>query len=170
ALLSGTLQTFQRFACDETTLNLSCPENTTLDILLARYGRPGTKTAQPAQPDLCPPLGHHTPHNRKADCYYDDNNYKTLQTIISACHHKTQCNIQVSPEIFSTQDICPNTRKYIEVAYKCRPETFINKIVCQDSLLDLKCDRNSRLAIYNVLFGRSLGGSIMCPQNPGIPE
>ena len=38
ALLSGTLQTFQRYAYDDTTLNISCPENTTLDILLARYG------------------------------------------------------------------------------------------------------------------------------------
>ncbi|CAL4100604.1 unnamed protein product, partial [Meganyctiphanes norvegica] len=170
ALLSGTLQTFQRFACDDTILNLSCPENTTLDILLARYGRPGTKTDVAAHPDLCPPLSRHSPPDPKVECYYDDNNYKTLQTIISACHHKNKCNIQVSPETFSTQDPCPTTRKYIEVAYKCRPETFINKIVCQDSLLDLKCDRNSRLAIYNVLFGRSLDGSIMCPQKTGIPE
>ncbi|CAL4096325.1 unnamed protein product, partial [Meganyctiphanes norvegica] len=170
ALLSGTLQTFQRFACDNTTLNLSCPENTTLDILLAKYGRPGKKKGQPSPPDLCPPLGRQTSPDPKANCNYDDNNYKILQTVISACHHRNYCNIQVSPETFSTQDPCPTTRKYIEVAYKCRPETFINRIVCQDSLLNLKCERNFRLAIYNVLYGRSLDGSIMCPQKPGIPE
>lgn len=47
--------------------------------------------------------------------------YNTLQRVVGECHHKNQCRIQVSPETFSDHDPCPEIRKYIEVAYKCRP-------------------------------------------------
>nr|XP_027215491.1 uncharacterized protein LOC113808313 [Penaeus vannamei] len=98
------------------------------------------------------------------------NRYNTLQRVVGECHHKNQCRIQVSPETFSDHDPCPEIRKYIEVAYKCRPERFINKIVCEGGELTLKCGKNSRLAIYSVLFGRSKEGSYMCPQPAGVPE
>ena len=40
ALLSGTLRTIQRAACDGETLTLRCPLGTAVSIQLAQYGRP----------------------------------------------------------------------------------------------------------------------------------
>ncbi|XP_064118283.1 protein eva-1 homolog C-like [Macrobrachium nipponense] len=179
ALLAGTLRTFQRHACDGTALTLHCPNNTTIDVLYARYGRPRQDTTENGSSnnygslatDPCPPLAVHISPDPKVACEYSENvNYKTLQKVVEKCHHKNQCKIQVAPETFSDEDPCPNTRKYIEVAYKCRPETFINKVVCENGEIMLKCDKNSRLAIYSVLFGRSKSGSFMCPQPEGVPE
>ncbi len=39
ALLFGTLQTYQRAACDGEELNLDCPANTTISIQFVQYGR-----------------------------------------------------------------------------------------------------------------------------------
>ncbi len=39
ALLSGTLQTYQRAACDSQVLNLECPVGTKISIQLVQYGR-----------------------------------------------------------------------------------------------------------------------------------
>ncbi|XP_069982485.1 uncharacterized protein [Penaeus vannamei] len=168
ALLAGTLRTLQRHACDGTALTLQCPVNTTIDVLYAKYGRPRQEAEQL---DLCPPLPHHARPAPKRHCEYSSTvDYNTLQRVVGECHHKNQCRIQVSPETFSDHDPCPEIRKYIEVAYKCRPERFINKIVCEGGELTLKCGKNSRLAIYSVLFGRSKEGSYMCPQPAGVPE
>lgn len=43
-----------------------------------------------------------------------------LQTVVEACHKKRQCKFHASPSAFGG-DPCPGFRKYIEVAYKCRP-------------------------------------------------
>lgn len=48
ALLSGTLRTIQRAACDGETLTLRCPLGTAVSIQLAQYGRPAPGLA------LCP--------------------------------------------------------------------------------------------------------------------
>ncbi|KAK9890245.1 hypothetical protein WA026_010358, partial [Henosepilachna vigintioctopunctata] len=39
ALLSGTLRTFQKAACDEETVTLRCPFGTSISIQLAQYGK-----------------------------------------------------------------------------------------------------------------------------------
>lgn len=41
ALLSGTLKTYQRAACDEETMTLKCPPGTTILVEHAQYGRTG---------------------------------------------------------------------------------------------------------------------------------
>lgn len=41
ALLSGTLKTYQRAACDEETMTLKCPPGTTISVEHAQYGRAG---------------------------------------------------------------------------------------------------------------------------------
>ena len=48
ALLSGTLRTIQRAACDGETLTLRCPMGTAVSIQLAQYGRPAPGVS------LCP--------------------------------------------------------------------------------------------------------------------
>ncbi len=39
AMLSATLKTFQEAACDGQSLNLECPEGTTISIQHVQYGR-----------------------------------------------------------------------------------------------------------------------------------
>lgn len=41
ALLSGTLKTYQRAACDEEMMTLKCPPGTTILVEHAQYGRTG---------------------------------------------------------------------------------------------------------------------------------
>lgn len=55
ALLSGTLRTFQRHACDQSSLALHCPAHTTIDVLYAHYGRPSLGTRQEAATSGAPP-------------------------------------------------------------------------------------------------------------------
>lgn len=45
ALLSGTLRTIQRAACDGEMLTLRCPLGTAVSIQLAQYGRPAPGVA-----------------------------------------------------------------------------------------------------------------------------
>ena len=66
ALLSGTLRTIQRAACDGEMLTLRCPLGTAVSIQLAQYGRPApglalcssssssTTAVAAAQNDTCP--------------------------------------------------------------------------------------------------------------------
>ncbi|XP_076061468.1 uncharacterized protein LOC143037229 isoform X2 [Oratosquilla oratoria] len=165
ALLAGTLRTFQRHACDSTTLLLQCPKNTTIDVTYAHYGRP-----RPL-PDLCPPLAHHAQTLPHTTCKFPGaTDYTTLQRVVGQCQHRNDCKIQVAPAFFSDHDPCPLIRKYIEVAYKCRPEAFVNKVVCEDGNITLSCEPNSRVAVYSVLFGRSKEGSLSCPQPKGVAE
>lgn len=45
ALLSGTLRTYQKAACDDEVVTLRCPQGTIISIQLAQYGK--------STPDLC---------------------------------------------------------------------------------------------------------------------
>lgn len=49
ALLSGTLKTFQKAACDDQQVSLRCPAGTCISVLIAQYGN----SAKDLQ-DLCP--------------------------------------------------------------------------------------------------------------------
>lgn len=46
--------------------------------------------------------------------------YSLLQTVVEACQKKRRCRFLSSPKTFGG-DPCPGHRKFIEVAYKCRP-------------------------------------------------
>ena len=47
---------------------------------------------------------------------------------------------------------------------------FKSVIGCEDEVIQLKCNRSSRLAIYSANFGRTEYESIQCPQPKGVPE
>lgn len=46
--------------------------------------------------------------------------YALLQTVVESCQKKRHCKFLSSPKTFKG-DPCPGFRKFIEVAYKCRP-------------------------------------------------
>ena len=47
---------------------------------------------------------------------------------------------------------------------------FTNKVVCEGDQLALRCEANARLAVYSVLFGRTVKGTDHCPQPPNAPD
>jgi hypothetical protein len=47
---------------------------------------------------------------------------------------------------------------------------FKNAIGCHSEVVQLKCNRSSRLAIYSANFGRTEYESVQCPQPNGVHE
>ncbi|KAF5303888.1 hypothetical protein FQR65_LT08082 [Abscondita terminalis] len=161
ALLSGTLKTYQRSGCDDDFVVLRCPPGTSISIQLAQYG-----TSTPTK-DLCRPKSTQSSFskNSNSSCLWPS----SLQTVVEVCQKKRQCKFKSSPKTFGG-DPCPGVRKYVEVAYKCRPYEFRSKVACQNEGIQLTCNPNSRIAIYSANYGRTEYESIECPQPQGVPE
>lgn len=167
ALLSGTLRTYQKAGCDNEVVTLKCPHGTSISIQVAQYGNNAPSKA------VCPPHPSSTgqpelPPN--VTCLWPNAlQYSLLQTVVEACQKKRQCKFQTSPKTFGG-DPCPGVRKYVEVAYKCRPYEFRSKVACENDEVPLKCNPNSRIAVYSASYGRTEYESIQCPQPQGVPE
>ncbi|EEC15033.1 conserved hypothetical protein [Ixodes scapularis] len=112
--LSGTLKTFQKFACDGQTLHLRCFRNTSISISVAQYGRSVPYHL------LCPPDEEHRPrpleYNGSVECMAKE----ALRVVEEACREQEECTIRTDAKSFMV-DPCPGVHKYAEVAYKCRP-------------------------------------------------
>ncbi|GFY49963.1 SUEL-type lectin domain-containing protein [Trichonephila inaurata madagascariensis] len=159
-LLTGTLRTFQVHACDGNELQIECWPNTVINIYLAQYGR------QVPSHQLCPPEGvtdgDLSMLNDTTNCL----STHALRTVEESCRDQRICNVKTSPQTFG-YDPCPGVRKYAEVAYKCRPNMFSNKVVCEGDRLRLRCHRNLRIVIYSAAFGATHYGVPECPQPEG---
>ncbi|XP_046462380.1 protein eva-1-like isoform X1 [Daphnia pulex] len=191
ALLSGTLRTIQRAACDGETLTLRCPLGTAVSIQLAQYGRPAPGVALCSQqqhpPD--PPALASIDGNQLQQQQHNSINetctltpqmqHALLQTVVEACMKKRHCKFTTSPGngkdttavVVPASPSCPGQPpKFVEVAYKCRPLEFRSKIICENETIQLKCKRNARIAIYSATFGRVQFQSAQCLQPPGIED
>ncbi|CAG2174603.1 unnamed protein product, partial [Oppiella nova] len=169
ALLSGTLRTFQVHACDGEELRLECLPNTVISIYLAQYGRtvPSHQLCPtPPPPSSSLPSTNSTiTSNTTSDCLTSDTlRYSLLQKVESSCREQRVCKFMTSPQSFGGIDPCPGVRKYAEIAFKCRPNTFYNKVVCEGERLRLKCHKTSRIVIYSAAFGSTQAGVPECPQ------
>uniref|UniRef100_A0A1Y1N8I5 SUEL-type lectin domain-containing protein n=1 Tax=Photinus pyralis TaxID=7054 RepID=A0A1Y1N8I5_PHOPY len=163
----GTLRTYQRAGCDDDFVILRCPPGTSISIQLAQYG---TSTLTK---DLCRPKSTQSSFSRNStntSCLWPNAlQYSLLQTVVEVCQKKRQCKFKSSPKTFGGNP-CPGVRKYVEVAYKCRPYEFRSKVACQNEGIQLTCNPNSRIAIYSASYGRTEYESIQCPQPQGVPE
>ncbi|KAH9381043.1 hypothetical protein HPB48_008257 [Haemaphysalis longicornis] len=158
ALLSGTLKTFQKFACDGQELQLRCFRNTSISISVAQYGR-----SVPYHM-LCPPPDEGAlDYNGSAECMAKE----ALKVVEAACREKEECTVKTNSKSFMV-DPCPGVHKYAEVAYKCRPTTFTNRIICKDDVLNLRCHKNLRIVIYSASFGGTEKGVPECPQRQDV--
>uniref|UniRef100_A0A0R3RIA6 SUEL-type lectin domain-containing protein n=1 Tax=Elaeophora elaphi TaxID=1147741 RepID=A0A0R3RIA6_9BILA len=73
----------------------------------------------------------------------------------------------VRPSFFGT-DPCPNTSKYLQISYKCKPVSFDEETFCEGSTMQLSCKQNKRLVIYSAHYGRAVERRAMhC--TPNIP-
>ncbi|XP_049528345.1 protein eva-1 isoform X1 [Dermacentor silvarum] len=166
-LLSGTLKTFQKFACDGQELQLRCFRNTSISISVAQYGR-----SVPYHM-LCPPPSHEEggaasarpaqEYNGSVECIAKE----ALRVVEAACREKEECTVKTDAKSFMV-DPCPGVHKYAEVAFKCRPTTFSNRIVCENDVLNLRCHKNLRIVIYSANFGGTEKGVPECPQRQDV--
>ncbi|KAL1493471.1 hypothetical protein ABEB36_011517 [Hypothenemus hampei] len=162
SLLAGTLRTYQKAGCDNDIVTLKCPAGTSIAVQLAQYGKStSTKSlcAKSTSTSLLPIF------DESKVCILP----KSMQTVVEACQKKRQCKFQTSPITFGG-DPCPGIPKYVEVAYKCKPYEFRSKVACENERIQLKCNPNSRVAVYSASYGRTQYESIQCPQPQGVPE
>ena len=117
ALLSGTLRTIQRAACDGEMLTLRCPLGTAVSIQLAQYGRPApglalcssssssTTAVAAAQNDTCPLTPQMQVRNNTEPIYVLKKKHlintivlqhALLQTVVEACVKKRHCKFSTS--------------------------------------------------------------------------
>ncbi|KAH8264288.1 hypothetical protein KR038_006092, partial [Drosophila bunnanda] len=172
ALLAATLKTYQRSGCDSEQLSLSCPRGTSISIQLAQYGRAGDLTDH----SLCPPVSqdnlsttgriadviHYSEVKPPTICTVSRLQYTLLQTVVNACQKKRHCKFAASLTTHSSADPCASIRKFVEIAYKCRPFEFRSKETCENDNMILTCNPYSRIAIYRASFGYTEGESVQC--------
>ncbi|KAF7272207.1 hypothetical protein GWI33_014991 [Rhynchophorus ferrugineus] len=162
ALLSATLRTYQTAGCDNDIVTLKCPAGTSISVQIAQYGK-SSSHGLCASEQMSTGLVLNAPETTV--CLLPN----TIQTVVEACQKKRQCKFQTSPTTFGG-DPCPGIPKYVEVAYKCRPYEFRSKVACENERIQLKCNPNSRIAVYSASYGRTQYESIQCPQPQGVPE
>lgn len=79
-----------------------------------------------------------------------------------------------APEVFAggslAKDPCEGYRKYVEVAFKCKPTQFRQKTACHDDTMTLTCDNpdEERLAIYSAHFAPATGTHMFCSDVPVV--
>ncbi|XP_025420971.1 protein eva-1 homolog C isoform X3 [Sipha flava] len=159
ALLTGTLRTYHRVGCETQSLALTCPAGTIISVQTAQY-TPGSLASPCSDTRLAANLNN--------SCSWPQAlQYSLLQSVVEACQKKQQCRVQPS---VGKYDPCPGHPKFIQVDYKCRPFEFRSKVACEDEVVNLQCNPNSRLAVFSASYGRTEYESIQCPQPQGVPE
>ncbi|KAH9425736.1 hypothetical protein DERP_004954, partial [Dermatophagoides pteronyssinus] len=184
SLLAGTLRTYQVSACDNEELHLECDSRTVVSIVVANYGQPvpqrhmcyrrrpsnewpnSDRIQQKSTNDTSLSLS----SNRCTEAKHLW--YKFLLKIEETCREQHRCVLRVNAtNLGFKQDPCGNVIKFAEVAYKCRPNQFINKIACEGRSLRLQCNDNNnnnhhdddRIVIFSAMFGASWKGVPECP-------
>ncbi|XP_064550233.1 uncharacterized protein LOC135436535 isoform X2 [Drosophila montana] len=176
SLLAATLRTYQRAGCDSEQLSLSCPRGTSISIELAQYGRAGDLSDH----SLCPPVSQEdlTTTGSAGDavihsgteievkppetCTVSGLQYALLQTVVDACQKKRHCKFAANSKTHTSGDPCSGIRKFVEIAYKCRPYEFRSKLACENDNMPLMCNPYSRIAIYSASFGHTERESVQC--------
>ncbi|KAI6182765.1 hypothetical protein M3Y97_00416200 [Aphelenchoides bicaudatus] len=131
--------------CHNDKINLHCPRNTHIVIENVFYGR-----LVPSS-ELCPvssPLLLNRDENTSCDVP------EAQARVNELCRGKRRCRIAVRPSFFD-RDPCPETNKYLQISYKCRPISFEDQNFCEGSRMELSCKPGKRLFIYSAHYGRT---------------
>ncbi|KAH9389506.1 hypothetical protein TYRP_023250 [Tyrophagus putrescentiae] len=90
--------------------------------------------------------------------------YNFLRKVERTCRDQYRCNVTLTPANLDLKvDPCAEHVKYAEVAYKCRPKLFRNKIVCEGNSTRLFCtDPDDRLAIFSAFYGSQYEPNNLC--------
>ncbi|CAG9538209.1 unnamed protein product [Cercopithifilaria johnstoni] len=147
-------------ACDSERIILHCPKNTQILLENIFYGR-----LIPSH-QLCPSSSTHQQLSSDEDINCDV--IQAHAKILEQCRNKRKCKIMVRPSFFGT-DPCPNTFKYLQISYKCKPASFDEELFCEGSTMKLSCKQNKRLVIYSAHYGRAVQGRTMYCTPPNTP-
>ncbi|MFH4973726.1 hypothetical protein AB6A40_000435 [Gnathostoma spinigerum] len=150
ALLMESLKNHLVQACEGEKTTLHCPRNTHILVTNTFYGRlvPSSEFCTPANP---------------SNVAVEDTSCDVIEAhskVLDVCRNKRRCNLSVEPSFFE-RDPCPNTSKYLQISYKCRPVSFDDRTFCDGSTMQLNCKINKRIAIYSAVYGRTLNDQAM---------
>ena len=90
------------YACEDTSLNITCATGLHLNVIRANYGRFSIA--------ICNLHGN-------TDWSVNCMSPRTLRVVRARCQGNTRCTVPVDSTIFG--DPCPGTYKYVEVHYSC---------------------------------------------------
>ncbi|XP_075042385.1 protein eva-1 homolog C-like [Mixophyes fleayi] len=149
AYLQKVLKSHTSHACDGEIITVSCPHKTSISILSAFYGR------RISSRSLClSTLG-----DSKENTFCSSPT--AFQKLFDECQDLRSCQFTVSSRIFGS-DPCLGTQKYLLVSYKCKPDNYKVKSVCENEHLNLTCRNIALLSIYSATYGRTLQGNSGC--------
>ena len=94
------------FACEGSTLSLSCPRGTSLHFVRANFGR--------FSMSVCPSTSPSTAWSTR--CLQPT----TLRQLTAQCGGRASCDLKVDSLTFG--DPCPGTHKYLQLLYSCEKE------------------------------------------------
>ncbi|KAK1889592.1 Protein eva-1 like C [Dissostichus eleginoides] len=156
--LSKVLRNYSEEACDGDFLSVRCPPRTTITVQSAFYGRKGA-----SDPKQCPQSYQalFSSYNPREDDRYCSVS-TALQKMLDECQDRRSCQVLVNSRVFGT-DQCPGSSKYLIVWYKCRPNEYKSKVVCEEERMRLSCKRGMQIAVYSAMFGRTQQGTLECP-------
>lgn len=100
---------------------------------------------------------------------------EALKFIEDKCHGVEACSLTTAPSAFvqpgdaarnaggAAADPCPGVRKYVEAAFKCKPNQFRSRGACHGERMTLSCkDESERIAIYSAQFSSAVGSHYFC--------
>uniref|UniRef100_A0A2K6GCW5 Eva-1 homolog C n=1 Tax=Propithecus coquereli TaxID=379532 RepID=A0A2K6GCW5_PROCO len=146
--LTKLLQNHTAYACDGDHLNLQCPRHSTISVQSAFYGQ---------DYQMC---NSQQPASQREDsltCVAPT----TFQKVLDECQNQRACHLLVNSRVFGP-DLCPGSSKYLLVSFKCQPNEFKNKTVCEDQELKLHCHESKFLNIYFAAYGRRTQDRDVC--------
>uniref|UniRef100_H3D426 Eva-1 homolog A, regulator of programmed cell death n=1 Tax=Tetraodon nigroviridis TaxID=99883 RepID=H3D426_TETNG len=153
--LSKVLKNYTEKACDGDLLSVRCPTRTTITIQSAFYGRDGASDPHRCHKALL------SSYNAREDEQYCSVS-TALQKMLDECQDRRNCQVLVNSRVFGA-DQCPGSSRHLVVWYKCRPNEYKSKVVCEEERMRLSCKQGMQIAVYSAMFGRTQQGTLECP-------
>ncbi|GLV36087.1 Calcium-independent receptor for alpha-latrotoxin [Carabus blaptoides fortunei] len=134
-------------ACQNSTLTITCPIGTTIDVVSARFGRTSNKYCS-------------TSHTPVRNCTTSN----ATNIVKEKCDNKQYCSIQANNSLFGNP--CGANPNYLEVSYACFKGTPIswpseesspvelNQTVCENTTHSIYCPKGQINIVY-ASYGRT---------------
>ncbi|KAK3522783.1 hypothetical protein QTP86_034548 [Hemibagrus guttatus] len=162
--LLHVLRNYTDEVCDGELLTVRCPPRTTITVQSAFYGRRSSSHLP-----FCPPLysiSGPRPLSGVTSCHVAT----ALQKMTDECENRRSCELLVNSRLFGT-DPCPSIGKSLTLQYKCRPNEYKSKVVCEGEKMRVSCKTGMQIAVFSAMFGRTQEGILECPpHHRGAPS
>ncbi|KAG7331819.1 hypothetical protein KOW79_005788 [Hemibagrus wyckioides] len=154
--LLHVLRNYTDEVCDGELLTVHCPPRTTITVQSAFYGRRSSTHSL-----FCPPqysISGPRPLSGVTSCHVAT----ALQKMTDECENRRSCELLVNSRLFGT-DPCPSLGKSLTLQYKCRPNEYKSKVVCEGEKMRVSCKTGMQIAVFSTMFGRTQEGRLECP-------